>query len=175
MKFLLSLTFFFTLPLSAQDKNPFDNWLFKFFEGESEMFGDILDPDGEELDQGAGKLVTTLDLKNKKSVSIGTVRYKSQDSKSKYVSTVTPKGKNTYSGVTVYSNGEKSTYTMTLLDGKKYKSIVKAPNGLSVIIEGTLKNKNTLESTELIKGPDGTLLWKSKTTYKRGKKPKKID
>ena len=173
MKPFLFLILLFTLPVSAQDKHPFDNWLFKFFEGESEMFGTIYGIDGEELDQGAGRMTTIIDRKKNQAISHSMIRYKSQEGKTKYVSTVTPKGKNTFAGVSEYSNGEKSNYIMTLLEGNRYRSVVKAPNGITVTIEGKLKNESTIETRELIKDQKGTLLWQSKTTYKRAKKPKK--
>ena len=173
MKSLSILTLLFALPLLAEEENPFDNWFFEFFEGESEMFGTFLGPDGEEFDQAAGKMTTIIDRKNIKSVSSIVAKSKTQKKEFASVSTTTPKGKNTFLGVVKYPNGQKSNYTMTLLDGKKYRTIVHSPNGNKVKIEGKLKNESTIQSTELIEDKNGNLLWKSLTTYKRAKKPKK--
>lgn len=173
MKLLITLTLLFILPANAEEELPFDNWLFEFFEGDSEMFGDIFGPNGESYDQAAGKMVTTIDNKNKKAVSTYTVRYKNLKTKTVSISTVTPKEKNTFSGSTKGPDGGITTYTLTLLDEKRYKSVAKWPNNQVVVGEGTLKNKNTIETTDLIKEADGTLLMKMKFTYKRAKKPKK--
>ena len=173
MKLILAFALLVSLPLSAQEDNPFDNWLHKFFEGESESFGDIMSPDGVQLDQGVGKTVTTIDLKNKTVKMVSTFRFKNTTDKLKSVSIEKPKGKNTFTGKGKDSTGGEGSYTLTIIDEKNYKSEVKAANGITVSIKGTLTNKDTIESIEKISGPDGNHVLTSKVTYKRAKKPKK--
>jgi len=173
MKSLIALSLLFILPTNAEEKNSFDNWLFKFFEGESEMFGDLLGPDGETYDQAAGKVVTTIDLKNKESVSSYAIRYKNLKTRQKSISTVKHLEGNQYSGTTKNQNNDVTTYTLTIVDDKRFRSTTKWPNNQTVTSEGVLKNKNTIEMIDTVRDANGAITLKVKFTYKRGKKPKK--
>jgi len=148
-KFLtLIITFFLSLMASAQEG--YDNWFFKFFDGETIMYAKYFNTEGDVLEEASGSLMQSFNEDNKVDIRSALIFKTSGDQPRTTAVISKTEVVNVFRGTAEDSKGAKFTILTEILEGNMYKTVVTGESDFLITITGELKNDGKVYAKEQI-------------------------